>query len=372
MKRVLCLLCLLCILFSACGKNENVITSTSDSNASVQTGAAPDGGQIATTTEPKEKLPLSPELEAAARSAMGGYVYDLTPELLSSIVTLRVVGFGDERYGAGALGETAFEGIEYFTALRGLEITAYTGPTLDFVRHLPSLKVLLVRGPEVLSRATPVVDISALTGLAHLEELELTNLHLNTLVPIGTLERLQVLWLRNFYTTDLNPLVTLQELRELSVATDFNFMAQSTITDISALARLPKLEFLRLCGFSGDLSPIRYLPLTALGLVLCDVPDYSVIPPTVRAFYAEKSNFSDGDMKYVEQLKDLESLQLYNQPIQYEGALRELTIRGIHVHYPDFFAPGYVSDTMGKLWDPWMDYSAEKIQQEYVKEKNPF
>lgn len=360
MKRLTSMLCLLCLLLSACARElESVSASTTSGMQATATAAT-----TVPTQASAEDLVISPELEAAVRMELGGYTGDLTKENLANTVSLLVHGVTDENAVASDFTEDGLQGLEYFTGLRTLELIGYEGETLSFLSDVPDLCALRLTGLNV--ERPKELELLPLKSLKRLRQLEISNYRIGNLAAVGELMALEVLWLRNCGADDLKPLARLQNLTELAVL-EYDYLRQTYgLADVSPLANLPTLTFLKLSGFDGDVSPLKNMPLTSLGLQHCSLKSYAVLPVTVEYLLIEETNFTDRDMDSLKLLPNLRHLQM-RQRLNYEVALKEL---GVPYVYPFNEATDLgVSGEAGRLQDDGMMIDKQQILREYLAEK---
>ncbi len=128
------------------------------------------------------------------------------------------------------------------------------------IADLSALRVLLLRN-------TQITDLTPLTALPGLSELDLSNSQITYLEPLAALTDLNLLWLHHTQTSDLQPLTSLTALIKLSA---YN----TQISNLEPLVGLTKLTSLYLYNTQiVDLQPLRALK----GLTTLSVRDTAIL-----------------------------------------------------------------------------------------------
>ncbi len=125
---------------------------------------------------------------------------------------------------------------------------------------------------EVLNfNSTHVIDLSALTDLSNLEVLNFNSTQVSDLSPLTELKNLKLLFLGNTKVSDLSPLAELKNLTSL-------FLSNTKVSDLSPLTELKNLTTLFLNGTQvSDLSPLTELKnLEVLNLSFTKISDDQV------------------------------------------------------------------------------------------------
>lgn len=218
-------------------------------------------------------------LEAAVRDAAGEEVTFLSASILERMVELDASGRGIER----------LEGIEQLPNLRSLDLQGNhvedVSPlnelqrlqTLDLrdngivdpadiglgsLASMPELSVLDLSGnrepvhPETPEEHRRISDLTVLRDFDGIEELYLSDNHIEDLSPLASLERLRRLDLRNNRLQDegLSPLSSLPQLEHLNVRDNY-------LRSISALSEMISLRYLNIHSNDGieSIVPLRTL-----------------------------------------------------------------------------------------------------------------
>lgn len=170
--------------------------------------------------------------------------------------------------------ETDFSVLSSLTQLKWLSINGSLGETvvsdISFLSPLVDLIQLDLSNNDI-------TDLNALRNLKNLRSLILSyNKDLSDITPIADLTNLRNLQLRLTQVSDLSMLTGLQELCIL-------WLDRTPVADIGPLARLSKLWGLELSRTNvTDISALKDLPLEHLDLSDLEVSDYSPIPPGTK------------------------------------------------------------------------------------------
>ena len=117
--------------------------------------------------------------------------------------------------------------LEHLPNLVTLTLSGSGGRNLDSLKHLKNLK-------ELVSRSV-LRDLSPLTGLKQLEELQVDGSRIDSLEPLRGLTNLKLLFARNNRIQDVSPLSGKPNLNRL-------WLQNNCITDFSPLDQLPKMR----------------------------------------------------------------------------------------------------------------------------------
>ena len=120
-------------------------------------------------------------------------------------------------------------GIEYFTSLEELSLSAGQITDISPIRNLTTLKTLKIENNQL-------IDISPLTNLTALEELDLENNQIIDISPLANLTALRILILDRNQITDISPLAHLTSLKE------YLSLSDNQIADLSPLINLTAVE----------------------------------------------------------------------------------------------------------------------------------
>jgi hypothetical protein len=136
-------------------------------------------------------------------------------------------------------------GVDYFSAVRGVDF--FICPTTDLspLADLPLLEKLVVC-------ESPASDLSPVTNLTHLRILTISETQVVDLTPLANLTALEFLLLKGDSIDDITPLAHLANLRELT-------LEDTRTRDFSPLAQLTNLKKLYLCGLHIDDLPVQNL-----------------------------------------------------------------------------------------------------------------
>jgi internalin A len=197
---------------------------------------------------------------------------------------------------------------------------------LSLLTNLPSLQQLDVQH-------TRVSDLSPLTNLLSLQQLYVQNTHVSDLSPLTNLTALQRLEVGNTSVSDLNPLRNLTVLQVLDV--------QSTqVSDLSPLTNLTALQELFI-NFTQvqDLSPLTNLTaLQQLYVNGTQVPDLSPLVNLTALQQLDVSNSQIHDLSPLANLTVLQVLDAQNTqvndliPLTNLTALQKFYVNNTQVH----------------------------------------
>ena len=271
------------------------------------------------TDPPVTQLPFSAEVEAALRLVLEKPEGELTAPLLETVTELTITFEIDAE-------EQSLKGLELCPALRVLVINNYCGDSLEFLRNVPSLEMLSL---DWWDSMTPeiVYDLTPLSSLAFLKHLEFDGYPMPDLTVIGTLTGLEELWLHRCGISDLAPLAALTNLTGLSLGHYTAHGAANSVTNLSPLTALSKLEYLHLVYVNGSLEPIKSLPIRSLVISQCEFDSYEYLPETVESLLIDTSGFEDSDLHFLKQSDTLRYLILGDQ-LENPSALQELPLEG--------------------------------------------
>ena len=258
-------------------------------------------------------------------------------------------------------------GEQYSTDLTALDLRSQglTDADLAPLRYMINLTSLNLRDNDIS-------DISPLSGLGQLKELYLYNTQVSDISAVAALVNLQRLEVSGGDISDLSPLQNLTELVHLRFSGGSGGTTNTSISNLSPLCNLVKLESLSLPantaisdlsplsamvnlqelhtdgnwgngrGFINDLSPLSGLTsLRNVSLQLGDIDSLSPLAElTELASLRLHGSIYYDDLSPISGMKNLETLELYgsgNTSIGYTGldlsAFSELTgLKTIRIH----------------------------------------
>ena len=192
---------------------------------------------------------------------------------------LKLVTIPDENLAGGivrfAIGLSSDDAITTHNILNLRALLLSTTETMDLtgLEHAPNLTALELKGDwldvdgksvrikaisdlsplsdltqltELDLRNNAIVDISPLSGLTQLTALSLDDNNISDVSPLTSLTQLQALSLNNNNISDVSPLISLTQLKEL-------YLSNNNISDVSPLTSLTQLKELYLDG-----NPLSY------------------------------------------------------------------------------------------------------------------
>ncbi len=182
---------------------------------------------------------------------------------------------------------------------------------LGFLRGMTKLTQLHLQ----LGSDIEEIDLSLVAGLTELTELNLycngqSSVVVRDISPLAGLTKLQILQLPADVES-LAPLAGMTDLKNLSLAVNGNNNEYSDLTDISALANMPKLTSLSLSlGDVQDLSPLQNLTkLTELYLYgNFTAKDFTFLQNAVKLQTLNFNPYNDGSQIGLDSFRGLEKL----------------------------------------------------------------
>ena len=176
---------------------------------------------------------------------------------------------------------------------------------------------------ELSLRHNDVTDVQALGGLRALGQLLLAGNAVSDVAPLGALTSLRVLDLDSNGISDLASFASLAPLRELRLHLNNN-----DITDVTALGRLPGVEFLYLNGNSisdvtalADASELSWIELDDN-----NVASAAALGDLQSLVYLSLNNNAVSDVTGLTASKTLVSLRLRNNGVSHLGSFANLTL----------------------------------------------
>ena len=200
------------------------------------------------------------------------------------------------------------------TNLQTLNLSGNSISDIGALANLTNLTELNLSGNKIIS------DISALGNLTNLQTLNLSNNNISDIGALASLTNLQTLYLSNNNISDISALGGLTNLTELDWSYNKNI-------SIGALANLPNLQTLDLSG-NGIISigELGSLPnLQTLNLSSNNISDISALGTLTNL---QTLNWSYNKIIYISTLRNLTNLQTLNlsgNNISDISALRSLT-----------------------------------------------
>ena len=200
------------------------------------------------------------------------------------------------------------------TNLQTLNLSGNSISDIGALANLTNLTELNLSGNKIIS------DISALGNLTNLQTLNLSNNNISDIGALASLTNLQTLYLSNNNISDISALGGLTNLTELDWSYNKNI-------SIGALANLPNLQTLDLSG-NGIISigELGSLPnLQTLNLSSNNISDISALGHLTNL---QTLNWSYNKIIYISTLRNLTNLQTLNlsgNNISDISALRSLT-----------------------------------------------
>ena len=200
------------------------------------------------------------------------------------------------------------------TNLQTLNLSGNSISDIGALANLTNLTELNLSGNKIIS------DISALGNLTNLQTLNLSNNNISDIGALASLTNLQTLYLSNNNISDISALGGLTNLTELDWSYNKNI-------SIGALANLPNLQTLDLSG-NGIISigELGSLPnLQTLNLSSNNISDISALGNLTNL---QTLNWSYNKIIYISTLRNLTNLQTLNlsgNNISDISALRSLT-----------------------------------------------
>jgi internalin A len=200
------------------------------------------------------------------------------------------------------------------TNLQTLNLSGNSISDIGALANLTNLTELNLSGNKIIS------DISALRNLTNLQTLNLSNNNISDIGALASLTNLQTLYLSNNNISDISALGGLTNLTELDWSYNKNI-------SIGALANLPNLQTLDLSG-NGIISigELGSLPnLQTLNLSSNNISDISALGNLTNL---QTLNWSYNKIIYISTLRNLTNLQTLNlsgNNISDISALRSLT-----------------------------------------------
>ena len=178
---------------------------------------------------------------------------------------------------------------------------------LTGLEYAINLKELFVREQREEFRGKGISDLTPISGLTQLEELDIGGIgnHVSDLSPIANLTNIKYLHLGGSPISDLSPIANFTQLEFIS------FDDNVPLTDISVLADMENLIGVRMWGPRfRDMSPLVNLPnieiIDLCGNEISEIPSLKNAPK-LKELYVFGNNVSD-----VSILQDLTSLERLN------------------------------------------------------------
>ena len=159
-------------------------------------------------------------------------------------------------------------------------------------------------------RNTQVSDLSPLSGLMNLQQLNVSNTQVTDLSPLSGLANLQELNVSHTQVTDLFPLSGLANLQKLDVL-------NTPVADLSPLSGLSNLQELNVSVTQvTDLSPLSSLVnLQKLNVSITPVTDLSPLSGLANLQRLYVSNTPVTDLSPLSSLANLQELDISNTPV---------------------------------------------------------
>ncbi|MEM7534439.1 MAG: leucine-rich repeat domain-containing protein [Chloroflexota bacterium] len=198
-------------------------------------------------------------------------------------------------------------------------------------QHMQSLN--LGGAPALNLRSTQVSDVSALTGLHNLQQLDLSEAQVSDVSALAGLRNLRQLSLMKARVKDVSALAGLSNLQQLD-------LRYTHVRDVSALGRLSNLQQLDLRSTQvSDVSALAELSnLQQLDLSGLQVSDVSALGGLSNLQQLDLSHTSVRDISALEGLSNLQQLHLSGSQVQDVSVLsglsnlQQLDLRGTQVN----------------------------------------
>lgn len=218
--------------------------------------------------------------------------------------------------------------LAHLSNLRGLEAPYNHNTSIDLnynvLRNAKNLRYLNIGFP------IPYIAkyISILEGLTNLRHLMIGG-NLADLLPLANLSELEVLFARCCNITDISALAKLKKMETLILERNYN------ITNIESLAGLSKLRFLNLESNSvKDISPLSNL--LNLNYLMLNFNQISDISPLAKLTVLETLKLNNNQIKSIDALQEMDylsNLELANNQIQDIAPLKELKqLKTLHIN----------------------------------------
>ena len=194
-----------------------------------------------------------------------------------------------------------------------------------------------------------ISDVSSLSGLTQLAELQLSDNSISDISPLAELKQLTYLNIGGNSISDISPLAELKQLTDV-------FLWSNSISDISPLAELKQLTVLNIRGNSiSDISPLTELKqLTALEIGGNSISDISPLTELKQLTALEIGGSGISDISPLAELKQLTDVFLWNNSISDISPLAELkqlTALKIGSNSISDVSPIVGLNLTGKVWD---------------------
>jgi len=179
----------------------------------------------------------------------------------------------------------------------------------------------IVDSDEVKINYNRLTDLSPLSGLKNLKELNLRNNQIKNLSPLSKLTNLTSLNLYDNPISDISPLSGLKKMEILFFGDN-----ETQLKDLSPLSKLTNLKELYFIGYQiDDISPLsRLTELTDLSLH-CNIDDISPLSGLTNLTRLVLVNDQISDLSPLSGLTNLTSLWLFYVPIRDISPLSNLT-----------------------------------------------
>jgi hypothetical protein len=208
------------------------------------------------------------------------------------------------------------------SSLSGLrEVNLFSSKFIDLtpISKLSKLRILNLKD-------TPIRDLSALKGLLSLESLDITGTGADSLLPLTGMEQLSELGVGGKQTPDLARLRSLGNLRALRI------IDQSPV-DLTAVSQLANLESLFIWGppvldlsSLGGLRKLRKLQISGLGFnTLSTVTGIEALGDLKELRELTLGSLQISDLAFVKRLTNLDELNISMMPVVSIEPLRALT-----------------------------------------------
>ncbi|KAL0217441.1 hypothetical protein RCL1_008022 [Eukaryota sp. TZLM3-RCL] len=208
---------------------------------------------------------------------------------------------------------TCLEGIQLFTGLTTLALNSTNVSNVSPLSSLTNLR-------ELDLNSTNVSTVSPLSSLTNLRELYLSSTNVSDVSPLSSLTKLTTLGLSSTNVSDVSPLSSLTKLREL-------YLSSTNVSDVSPLSSLTKLTTLDVDSTNvSDVSPLSSLTeLTTLGLSSTNVSDGSPLSSLTELTMLGLSSTKVSDVSPLSSLTNLRELYLSSTNVSNVSPLSSLT-----------------------------------------------
>ena len=241
------------------------------------------------------------------------------------------------------------------TNLQTLNLSGNSISDIGALANLTNLTELNLSGNKIIS------DISALGNLTNLQTLNLSNNNISDIGALASLTNLQTLYLSNNNISDISALGGLTNLTELDWSYNKNI-------SIGALANLPNLQTLDLSG-NGIISigELGSLPnLQTLNLSYNNISDISALRGLTNLTELDWSYNKNISIGALANLTNLQTLNLSGNNISDIGALRSLTnLQTLYLNNNNISDVSPLENLSGLRW---LDLSKNPLKEQQVAE----